>query len=132
MHSSSNHHVSSSSLKDETKRPPLILDQNLDFSLLYEEIEQNNLKSHQVGGNNLISFSITDVSKPLTLHEEELFANKLISDIHKQQYDGKQKKELKEKDKEDPYNLPDHLDQFRKLFDPPTKVKKKLPITSSL
>jgi hypothetical protein len=130
MHSSSNHRFSSSSLKDELKKDPLIFDRNLDFSLLYEEIEQNNVKNEVKGNNH--SFSIADVSKPLTLHEEETFANKLISDIHKQQYDVKQKKDLKLKEKEDPYKLPEHLDQFRKLFDPPTKVKKKLPIISSL
>jgi hypothetical protein len=55
------------------------------------------------------------------LAEEESLANEIVNNILQQ-----------EKEKEDRYKLPEHLDQIKRLLDPPSKVKKKLPIISQL
>jgi hypothetical protein len=71
--------------------------------------------------NYLSTFNLSDLTKPLSLSEEEQLANELVQNIFQQ-----------EKEKDDRYKLPEHLEQIKRLLDPPNKVKKKLPIISQL
>jgi hypothetical protein len=71
--------------------------------------------------NYLSTFNLSELTKPLSLSEEEQLANELVQNIFQQ-----------EKEKDDRYKLPEHLEQIKRLLDPPNKVKKKLPIISQL
>lgn len=71
--------------------------------------------------NHLSSFSLQEITTPLTLHQQEQLANTLLSKIQERE-DILQSK----------YTLPDHLEEFRKIFDPPSKLNVRLPIISQL
>jgi hypothetical protein len=62
--------------------------------------------------NYLAPFSINDISKPLSLYEQEKLANTLLSKI----YQSKKKED-------DKYRLPAHLAEVCKVFDPPSKLQ---------
>jgi hypothetical protein len=71
--------------------------------------------------NHLAQFHILDITKPLTLSEQEALAHRLVQQIVQE-----------EKNKKIQLSLPKHLDDVRKIVDPAGKVQSKLPIFSQL
>lgn len=68
-----------------------------------------------------ITFSLREIREPIPLHEQEKYANTIIDKIF----------EVEKKENEH-FELPAHLEEFRKYFDPTTKIRTKLPIISQL
>eukprot|EP01033_Poteriospumella_lacustris_P014264 gene14264-10195_t len=71
--------------------------------------------------NHLAQFHIRDITRPLTLTEQESLANKLVQQIVQE-----------ERAKRVQLQLPKHLDEVRKMVDPAGKVQSKLPVFSQL
>jgi hypothetical protein len=77
----------------------------------------NKMHDHSSVRNFLQSFSIEEITTPLTLSQQEQLADKLVRTI---------------KSKDTSNKLPDYLEEFRRVYDGPNRLEAKLPVLRQL
>lgn len=124
LHSSNSSHHSLHSLHSnefEQKKEEGLENSRILAGLLSEVPKKTNHLSSFLPKSSS-SLAVSDLlSGPLSLAEEERLANELVTGLLE-----------KEKERDARYALPAHLEAIKKLLDPPSRVKKKLPVISQL